>query len=95
MPLSEKGSLQKKDLLWIVNVVSFVLLSVLVVTGLFNWLFLPHGAGAPEGVGRALRHLLRDFHAWTAVVFCLVCAVHVGLHWGYVRGNLKRSGLLG
>ncbi len=81
--------MQKKEMLWIVNVVSFLLLLLLAVTGLVNWLLVPHGAG------RALRHLLREFHAWTAVVFCLVCAIHIGLHWGTVRANLKRTGLLG
>jgi hypothetical protein len=86
---------QKKEMLWIVNVVSFVLLLLLAVTGLVNWLLAPHGAGLSGGAGRALRHLLREFHAWTAVVFCLVCAIHIGLHWGTVRANLKRTGLLG
>ena len=87
--------MQKKELLWTVNVVSFSLLLLVWVTGLVNWLLLPHGAGPPAGVGRTLRHLLREFHAWTAVVFCLLCALHLGLHWEYVRARLKRAGLFG
>jgi hypothetical protein len=89
-----EGQMLKKDLMWIVNVVSFVLLMILIVTGLINWLLLPHPAGsAAGGLGRGLRHVLRDFHAWSAVAFSLVCFLHIGLHWKTVRTNLKRSGL--
>ncbi len=83
----------RKDLLWIVNLVSFALLLILAVTGLLNWLVIPRGAGAGRVVA-SLRHVLRDFHSWTAVAFCLATALHVWLHRGYVRQNLKRSGLL-
>jgi hypothetical protein len=82
----------KKEILWTVNVTSFLLLVAVSVTGLVNWLLLPHGPGPSAGFVRTLRHLLREFHAWGAVAFCFICALHIWLHWGYIRRNLNRSG---
>jgi len=36
---------EKLSRLWIVNVISFFLFSLLIVTGLINWLVLPRGYG--------------------------------------------------
>ncbi|MCF8080884.1 MAG: DUF4405 domain-containing protein [Desulfobacterales bacterium] len=82
--------MNRRDLLWLVNVLSFVLLAILVLTGLVNWIALPHGGGPPAGGGVSMRHAVREIHAWAAVFFTVSIAVHVGLHWGYVRTNLKR-----
>jgi hypothetical protein len=54
---------------WMVNIVSFVLFSLLAVTGLINWLVLPHGGGRQEGFLIGTRHLLMNVHAWLAVLF--------------------------
>lgn len=76
--------------LWGVNVLSFFLLSVLAATGLVNYFFLPRGYVAAGGALAALRHFLRDLHAWTAVLFVISMLIHWTLHWGYIQSNLKR-----
>jgi hypothetical protein len=78
----------KNRRLWCVNVASFLALSLLAVTGLVNWL-LPRGGGP-----NALRHALVAVHRWAAVAFLVLVVLHVILHWGYVKANLRRGGWL-
>jgi hypothetical protein len=75
--------------IWTVNVIAFILLAVLVLTGTINWLLLPRGYQA-AGALLSLRHFLHDIHAWTALLFVISMLVHWSLHWGYIQSNLKR-----
>ncbi|BBO75581.1 hypothetical protein DSCW_29980 [Desulfosarcina widdelii] len=77
--------------LWIVNVVSFVILFLLAITGLINWLVLPHGGGRKSWVTET-RHFIMDVHAWLAVAFLLAVGIHIWLHWSYIKANLTRYG---
>jgi hypothetical protein len=77
-----------------VNVISVVLLSLLTVTGLVNWLVLPHGGCRREGFLIGTRHLLMDVHAWLAMLFPVAIAIHLMLHGSYIKAILNRSGLL-
>ncbi len=77
-----------------VNVISVVLLSLLTVTGLFNWLVLPHGGGRREGFLIGTRHLLMDVHAWLAMLFLVAIAIHLMLHGSHIKAILNRPGLL-
>lgn len=86
--------MQKNLKLWIVNVAAFILGGLLIVTGLINWLVLPRGIGRHAGVLMEIRHLLMDVHAWLGVFFIVVIAIHLKLHWAYIRANLNRSGIL-
>jgi Domain of unknown function (DUF4405) len=83
----------RSNQLWIVNVAAFIIFCILGVTGLINWLLLPRGAGSGGGFVIALRHFLRDLHEWAALGFIIVVAIHLVLHWGYIKSNLKKSGL--
>ena len=83
--------MSRRDLMWLINMLSFALLVILVLTGLIHWLVLPHGGGPPTGFGASARRLIRDIHGWGAVFFCVTIAVHIGLHWGTVRANLKKT----
>jgi len=76
--------------LWIVNVASFFLFSLLSATGLINWLLLPRGYGSRPGFLISLRHSLVTLHEWTALLFMIVIGVHIWLHWGYVKKSLSR-----
>lgn len=79
--------------LWWVNVMAFVLLVVLVITGLINWLVLPPGGyRGGENALAAARHFMRGVHQWTSLLFIIVMAVHWALHWKYIRSNLQRHG---
>jgi hypothetical protein len=77
---------------WFINVASFFLLSLLCVTGLINWLVLPRGYRGGEGFLFGLRHFLIGVHEWAAVLFLITIAIHIALHWGYVRANLRKKG---
>jgi hypothetical protein len=84
----------KANQLWFINLVSFLLFSILGVTGMINWLLLPRGPGSGGGFLIALRHFLRDVHQWAALGFIVVVAVHLFFHWGYIKVHLKRFGLM-
>jgi cytochrome b subunit of formate dehydrogenase len=78
----------KKAKNWIVNIISFILFVVLAVTGLINWLLLPHGPKA-GGILSATRHLLIDIHEWAALFFIIVITVHLLVHWKYIKAMMK------
>ena len=80
--------------LWIVNVISFILFIILGSTGLLNWLVLPRGYEARGSFLVSLRHFFISFHEWTALVFMIVVAVHIVLHWPYIKSNLKKYGVM-
>jgi hypothetical protein len=76
--------------LWTVNMVSFILFIVLTVTGLINWLLIPGGYRGEGGFLMSFRHLLREIHEWTALLFIIVVVIHLMLHGPYIRANLKK-----
>ena len=80
--------------LWLVNILSFILFSILAFTGLINWLLLPRGYRGGGGFLISLRHFLREVHEWTALVFIVIVLVHLVLHWAYIKSNLKKHGIL-
>ena len=86
---------RKESKRWTVNVVSFVLLAILLTTGLINWVILPRGHGGEGGIFVSLRHFLLAIHEWTAILFVITIGVHLLLHRAYIQANLKggeRSG---
>lgn len=85
---------QKSLKLWTVNVVSFLLFMLVAVTGLINWIVLPRGGIRGDGFRAGARHFLIDAHTWLALLFIVVVAVHLLLHWPYIKANLTKSGLL-
>jgi len=80
----------KLSTLWIVNVMSFLLFSVLGVIGLTNWLLLPRGYGSGAGILVSFRHFLVTLHEWTGLLFMIVIGIHISLHWAYVKKSLDR-----
>jgi ABC-type transport system involved in multi-copper enzyme maturation permease subunit len=80
--------------LWIVNVLSFILFIILFSTGLLNWLVLPRGYEARGSVLVSVRHFFIAFHEWAALIFMIVVAVHIVLHWPYIKSNLKKYSIM-
>jgi cytochrome b subunit of formate dehydrogenase len=80
--------------LWMVNVIAFILFIVIGVTGLLNWLVLPRGYEMRGSFLVSLRHLFISLHEWAALLFIIVIAIHVALHWPYVKSNLRNRGVL-
>jgi hypothetical protein len=87
-------SMNKAAKLWIINVFSFVLFSILTLTGLINWLFVPRGGGGQGGFLVLLRHFLREVHEWTALLFIVMTLIHLILHWTYIKSNLQKYGII-
>jgi len=85
---------RRSSKLWIVNVISFILFIILCSTGLLNWLVLPRGYEARGSFLVSLRHFFIAFHEWAALVFMIVVAVHIALHWPYIKSNLKKYGIM-
>ena len=81
---------EKLPRLWIVNVISFFLFSLLSVTGLVNWLVLPRRYGQSASFLVSLRHSLVTVHEWTALLFMIVVGIHIWLHWAYVKKSVDR-----
>ena len=87
-------SMNKAAKLWFVNIISFVLFSILTLTGLINWLFVPRGGGSEGGFAVHLRHFLREVHEWTALMFIVMILIHLALHWTYIKSNLQKYGII-
>lgn len=79
---------------WIVNVTSFILFIILCSTGLLNWLVLPKGYQARGSFLVSLRHFFIEIHEWVALIFMVVVAIHIILHWPYIKSNLKKHGII-
>jgi Domain of unknown function (DUF4405) len=80
--------------LWIVNTISFLLFVFLFSTGLINWLVLPRGYEARGNFLVSLRHFLIGLHEWAGLIFMVMIAIHIVLHWPYVKSNLKKHGII-
>ena len=80
--------------LWIVNIISFILFIILFSSGLLNWLVLPRGYEARGSFSVSLRHFFIALHEWAALIFIVVIAVHIVLHWPYIKSNLKKYGMI-
>lgn len=61
-------------------------------TGLMNWLVLPKGYQARGSGLVSFRHFLTDIHEWTALLFMITIAIHIVLHWEYIRTHLRKPG---
>jgi hypothetical protein len=84
----------KSSKLFVVNVVSFILFLVLSFTGLLNWLVLPKGYEARGNFFVNLRHFFISIHEWAGLIFILIVAFHIVLHWTYIKSNLKKYGIM-
>ena len=80
--------------LWIVNVTSFILFIILCSTGLLNWLVLPRGYQARGSFLVSLRHFFIAINEWVGLIFMVVVAIHIILHWPYIKSNLKKYGIM-
>lgn len=81
---------RKPGKIWIVNVVSFLLFTLLSLTGLINWLILPRGRRAGGEFLINMRHFFRDVHEWMGLLFIVFIIIHLILHWGYIKKSLKK-----
>jgi hypothetical protein len=85
------GGRNRGEARWKINLVSFALLCLLTLTGLTNWLILPRGYEARGGFWSPIRHFFVGVHEWAALLFIAVVAVHIQMHWAYVKANLNKA----
>jgi len=89
----------------IVDTISFVNLLGLAVTGLIMKYILPPGSGGGPGMGfrggrsteaakelwSLSRHEWGTVHFYLAVLFVALMAIHIVLHWDWVKCQIKRT----
>ena len=76
---------------WTINIVSFSIFVLLTITGLINWLLLPRGYELRGSFLIPMKHFLIDVHQWAGLLFIAVIAVHVLMHWDYIKVRLFKS----
>jgi hypothetical protein len=94
--------MKRTALNFIVDLVSFVVFAALAFTGFIIRFILPPGTGGSgrqlhEGLGREhiktfwsmSRHEWGDIHFYLAVVFAVLIAVHIILHWNWIKSSFK------
>ena len=72
----------------ITDIVSFLSLILLTMTGIVMYFVLPHGSKDKEWLGLT-RHEWGDVHFWVAILFVVIIGVHLVLHWKWIRHSLK------
>lgn len=85
---------EKASKLWTVNVISFILFVILCSTGLINWLVLPRGYQSRGYFLVSLRHFFITLHEWVGMIFIIMIAMHIVLHWSYIKCNFKKYGIM-
>jgi hypothetical protein len=87
-----------------VDVMAFFPFVITAITGIIIWIFMPFG-GTLRNRGGAFgqqfflgiaRHTWLDVHTYLGLIFIVLVAVHLILHWDYIKGLprlLKRKQL--
>lgn len=94
--------MKRSSLNFIVDLVSFIDLLALIITGIIIKLVLPPGTGGRgrqlhEGLGREhikefwamSRHEWGDIHFYLAIAFVVLMVVHIVLHWKWITNYCK------
>ncbi len=72
----------------IIDIISFLNLVLLIITGSVMYFILPHGSRDKEWLGLT-RHEWGDIHFWVAILFVVVIGVHLVLHWKWIKYSVK------
>lgn len=81
--------MQKPTLNFVVDTIAFFLFLCLLSTGFLIFLVIPPASGYTVwGMGR---HGWGEIHFWIAITFLLIMAVHVILHWKWIKAKVKGS----
>jgi len=100
--------MKRSSLNFIVDLVSFLTLLGMVFTGFIMKYILPPGTGGRgsrlhEGLGREhikalwsmTRHEWGGIHFYLALLFIILMAVHIILHWSWIKNYFKSLFLKG
>ena len=94
--------MKRSSLNFIVDLISFIVLLGLAFTGFIMRYILPPGSGGRgrllhEGAGREhiedlwsmTRHEWGDVHFYLALLFIVLIATHIFLHWTWIKNYFK------
>lgn len=85
--------MKRSRLNFIIDLIAFAGFIVLSTTGVLMRYFLPPGSGSYSTIWGLDRHEWGGVHFWIGVVFLLVLALHLVLHWRWILNMFKgRSG---
>lgn len=74
---------------YLVDTIAFICFVLLVSTGVILYYNLPKGSGHYNTIWTLDRHQWGDIHFWIAVIFLVVLAFHVFLHWRWIVSLTK------
>jgi len=84
--------MKRNTLNFLIDLISFLVMLGLILTGLMMRYVLPHGQG--RGWSWTLwgldRHDYGDIHSWLAAALISLILVHVWLHWGWCCTTLSK-----
>ncbi|NNK87776.1 MAG: DUF4405 domain-containing protein [Flavobacteriaceae bacterium] len=74
---------------FIIDIIAFVSFVFLVSTGVILYYILPPGSGRQRTIWQMDRHEWGDIHFCIALVFLAILALHLFMHWRWIRSLTK------
>jgi hypothetical protein len=75
----------------LMDITIFVAFVITAITGVFFWLFLPEGRGSSEMFFLGIpKSVWADVHDWAGVIMLSGAALHLTLHWKWIKCVGKR-----
>ena len=81
--------MKKPQLNFLIDVLAFAAFVFMAATGVLLVYTLPPGSGRWATVWGLSRHQWGDVHLWLAILFLLVLALHLVLHWRWILTMMK------
>ena len=89
--------INKKKLIIFVDILAFISFVFVVSTGVLMRYVLPHGSGKSIEIIGMSRHEWGALHFYITVIFLIILAMHLLLHWRFIRkifhGKVKEAGI--
>lgn len=76
--------MKRQNLNFLIDALSFTAFVFLVTTGVLMRYILPPGSGQDVLIWRLDRHEWGGIHFWISVVFFMLMALHLYLHWNWI-----------
>lgn len=73
-----------------IDIVSFICITLLLLTGILLRYILPQGSRGESFLGLT-RHEWGDVHFWVAVVFAIIITIHLILHLPWIKAALFKQ----
>ncbi len=75
----------------IIDLISFICMIGLITTGVILYWVIPPGSHG-ETLWGLTRHQWGDVHFWVAILFVIVMAVHLTLHFSWIKTSYFSAG---